>query len=128
MCEDLRSERILAEDWYGTVEYAMRASGKMEAKEWLENQSDLIQYKFATMFDHHMATGKLTENKLKKISGVPHVYEYRVPGHRLFCFKRDSRWLLTHHFGKANSKRAQTKSAQKSVTIAEEHFEREATE
>jgi hypothetical protein len=97
-----RSERVL---WSGvtTIEYAVRRSGKMEAKDWFEAQDDGTKAKFDHLF-RKAANGQRIHNKqhFRKLS--KNIWEFKRDEHRLLTFQHNGGWFLTHHYPKGKKK------------------------
>lgn len=119
------AENIVSSGQGGTVEYAARANGKTEVKEWLSAQRATIQARFGVMFDQLVKEGLPFPNasQFKKLSND--VYEFRRGGVRVFCVKHGRRWLLTNTYVKGHSKKHQMRAADRALAIANEHHERE---
>jgi hypothetical protein len=115
----LRADRLLQRGPLGSVEYAIRANGAMEAREWLEKQRETTQAAFDQMFRVTVAHGRISNwEKFKQIRNE--VHEFKRGPDRLFCFKLGGRWLLTHHKPKASLKNYNP-DIDRAITIAAEH-------
>src|SRR3990172_10429474 len=105
MTDQPPAERILHSGPFGTVEYAVRANGKMEAREWFEEQPLQRQAKFDHLFRSTVSHGKIRNpTQFRHLRGP--VYEFKRDSDRLFCYlieAAQSRWLLTHHLQKGGS-------------------------
>ena len=130
MAGEPNADTFIASGFGGTVEYAVRNSGSMEAKEWLESQPAGVQSSFDHLFRYLAANGPLFPNKeqFKKVGGMEDVWEFKRGGrlgNRLFVFHHGRRWLVTHPYKKGHSKNHQTTAAKHAITIAAEQLARE---
>jgi len=111
---------ILAEGRFGTVEYAARSSGAMEAREWLEAQSESTQRSFG------VREGKIrSELQFRHLRAK--VWEFKRSAHRLFCYREGSRCLLTHYYRKGGQK-TPPQQISRAEQIGEEHIDRESNQ
>ncbi len=121
------TDRLVRRGPKGSVEYAVRANGKMEAKEWLEAQSIQTQAAFDHMFRSTVEIGRITNrDQFKQLHGDVYEFKRRI-GQRLFCFKLGSRWLLTHHKDKSKLKNYGP-DIDRAKTIGREHVAYEQQE
>jgi hypothetical protein len=126
-------DRLVAEGKRARIEYAVQADGTMEAKAWLDTQTEAVRASFDVLFQRLAEHGPLFPNKeqFKKLKDINEadVWEFKrggEQGNRIFCVEHGRRWLLTHHFCKKGaSKKDQTKSARRAAAIANEQLERE---
>jgi hypothetical protein len=127
MAGSLRADRLLRRGPKGTVEYAIRANGKMEAKKWFEDQSTQTQAAFDHMFRSTVEIGRITNrDQFKQLEGDVYEFKRRI-GQRLFCFKLGDRWLLTHHKEKSKLKNYRP-DIKRAITIGREHIAYEQQE
>lgn len=123
-----RKDRTLSQGEYGTVEYAVRANGRMEAQEWLTGQDETTQRSFAALFDRLVTHGQIkNETQFRRLDD--NVWEFKRKEHRVLCYQLGSRWLLTHRIKKAGGSGKCPKSAiGRADTIGCEHQKYELRE
>jgi hypothetical protein len=127
MAGSSRADRLVRRGPKGSVEYAIRANGKMEAKEWLEAQSAQTQAAFDHMFRSTVEIGRITNrDQFKQLEGDVYEFKRRV-GQRLFCFKLGNRWLLTHYKHKSKLKNYGP-DIERAKNIGREHIAHESQE
>ena len=111
----------------GRIEYAVRRTGIMEAKEWLGNQEENVRAGFVILFMRLVRFGFIDNPQLfAKLKGMKNVWEFRKGPNRLFCINDGETWLLTHHYPKGHSKNHQAKSAKHAIAIVAEHHSRQS--
>ena len=109
-----------------TIEYAIRANGSMPAKEFIEGLSEPDQAKILVLFRRMAEKGDLpNREQFKLVKGK--IFEFKKQQIRVFCFRKEERWLLTNGYKKKRDKldRSEIDRAQR---IMQEHLEREARE
>jgi phage-related protein len=99
-----RSERVIARSpLWGTVEYAVRLNGDMEARDWLEDQSKQIQASFGVLFQKIASGQRITnQTQFRHLGGA--IWEFKRGGQRIAAFQAGKSWFLTHHFKKGGTK------------------------
>ncbi|HLJ12098.1 MAG TPA: hypothetical protein VKU82_12965 [Planctomycetaceae bacterium] len=98
-----RAERTLASGPFGTVEYAVRSTGRMEAREWLESESPKVMVSFGVLFQRLVEHGRIIDDtKFRKLDDE--VWEFKRGSHRLLCYRLGNRCLLTHRIKKAGGR------------------------
>ena len=113
MAEPSRAERLVVGGLFGTVEYAVRANRTMEAKEWLESQTQQKQASFDVLFRRLVTQGRNTNAQQFR--------QLRL------CFRLGKRWLLTHRIKKAGGRgKCPASEIQRADTIGHEHIAWEA--
>jgi hypothetical protein len=120
-------ENIVAQGKFGIVEYAVRANGTAEVREWLELQPVGVQSSFDQLFERLVNHGAHFPNpeQFKRIKGTNDVWEFKRGGklgNRIFCVQFQNRWLLTHPYKKGHSKKHQQQAATRAIQIAREHL------
>lgn len=97
-----RSERIQLSGVLD-IEYAVRASGAMEAKDWFDAQDKGIKAKFDHLF-RKIASGQriCNEQHFRKLSRE--IWEFKRDENRLLTFQHGGSWFLTHHYPKGRKK------------------------
>ena len=69
------------------IEFYVAASGDIPAENWLENQTEPRQTKFAALFAWMADQGKIwNEKKFKHLTGSDQIYEFKVEEGRVLCF------------------------------------------
>jgi hypothetical protein len=127
MIESSRADRLLRRGPKGSVEYAIRTNGRMEAKEWLESQSLQTQNAFAHMFRSTVEIGRIINNRqFKQLRKEIYEFKRRI-GQRLFCYKLGDRWLLTHYQDKSKLKDYGA-DIERAMQIGREHVAHEQDE
>ena len=117
---------ILAEGWWGSVQYAVRSSGKSEAKSWFEKQKPKVQSQFDHLFRRIAQTGLISNKELfRKLKDG--IFEFKRGGNRIACFRVENTWFLTHRFPKASDKNL-PKQISRARNIMHEHMERNKNE
>jgi hypothetical protein len=119
-------------DSWGTVEFAVRASGAIEARDYLASLERKAQAKFLGLFKQMAKTGKISNpSRFSHESGKIYGFKFNHRN-RLFrfpCFQIANRWLLTHGFDKPGAQRGAGAWPQsqldKARNIMQEHIARE---
>ena len=88
------------------LEFYVSESGEAPAEEWLENQAELKQQKFAALFAWMGDQGKIwNERKFKHLTGSDQIFEFKSEDGRVLCFfMLGKRLILTHGFSKKGDK------------------------
>lgn len=97
-----RSERVLMSG-VADIEYAIRRNGKMEAREWLGAQSDIVKAKFDHLF-RKVSSGQRIHNEQQFRRLSKNIWEFKRDEHRILTFQHDGNWFLTHHYPKGKRK------------------------
>ena len=118
-----RADRILERGARLSVEFAVRANGRMEAKEWLDSQPPPVLARFNVLFRRLVTEGRIT-NKTQFRYLDEQVWEFKRGGDRLVCCQLGSRYLLTHHFAKSGRKSV-AEEIERAKQIASEEKTRE---
>lgn len=95
--------RLVEKGEWGSIWYAQRQNGGMEAKQWLDAQGASVRAKFSHLFRAMAATGKIY-NKEQFRFLEDGIYEFKRNGDRILAFQKGSNWYLTHHFKKSVKK------------------------
>lgn len=111
-----RNERIAEHGEWGTVEYAIRQNGEMEAKVWLEAQSGTVRASFAHLF-RVIANGLTIRNKTQFRHLRGEIWEFKRGGNRLFTFRDENAWFLTHHLKKGGASKCPRKDIDRADNI-----------
>ena len=114
-----RSKRIVQSGDWGTVEYAVRANGTMEAKEWLDIQTDSTRASFDHLF-RTLANGQRIFNKTQFRILRDGIWEFKRAGDRLLTFQHGNAWFLTHHYPKGGSRKTPKRVIDRAVKIRSE--------
>ena len=113
---------IIQRGFWGTVEYARRGDGAMEARDWLESQDATIQSRFDHLFRKIASVGKIANTEqFRKLQGQ--IWEFKRGGDRIPCFRIANSWCLTHHFKKSGQK-CPKKEIERAELIRSEHLAR----
>ena len=88
------------------IEFYRATDGELPAYDWLENQRDKIQHKFAALFSWIGDHGKIwNEQKFKHLTGSTQIFEFKADEGRVLCFFfTGKRLILTHGFIKKSYK------------------------
>jgi hypothetical protein len=111
-----RPKRVIESGPGGTVEYAIRLDGRMEARTWLESQSQTVQSSFVHLFRVHASGHKITnKEQFRQLTNT--IFEYKRGGNRLFSFQNGSSWFVTHHYKKNGPNQCPKRVIQHAETI-----------
>lgn len=109
-----------------TVVYAVGANGSMPAKDFIENLDESDRRKIAVLFHRMGEAGKVpNRQQFKHVRGQ--IFEFKKHQVRVFCFRKDDRWLLTNGY-KKKSDRLDQKEIARAERIMTEHLDREGPE
>lgn len=88
------------------IEFYVAVSGEVPTEEWLENESEAKQQKFAALFAWMADQGKIfNERKFKHLTGSDQIFEFKADDGRMLCFfVLGKRLVLTHGFSKKGDK------------------------
>ena len=108
-----------------TIEYAVCSNGSMPAREFIEGELSLAeQAKLLALFQRMADHGNVpNREQFKVVRGK--VFEFKKHQIRVFCFRKDDRWLLTNGCKKKKDRLAPSEVA-RAERIMEEHLRREA--
>lgn len=89
-----------------TLEFYVSEAGESLAEDWLENQSEALQQKFAALFVRLGDHGRIwNERKFKHLTGSKQIFEFKAEQGRILCFFfHGKRAVLTHGFKKKSNK------------------------
>jgi hypothetical protein len=123
MAAPSRDDRTLEKGRYGTVEFAIRADGTMEAKSWFDKSPVNVLASFDVLFRRLVDSGRIpNKEQFRQLDGD--IWEFKRGDHRLLCYRIGPRVLLTHRIKKAGGR---GKCPQGAIThaqnIAAEHFQ-----
>jgi hypothetical protein len=98
---------VVAEGAWGTVEYAVRPSGSVPAKDFFDALDEKAQASFAVLFQNMANVGRLSSKRFKKEMGNLYTFKHEVGKRqiRFPCFRDGNRWILTHGFFKPGAKK-----------------------
>lgn len=106
-----------------TIEYAVCANGTMPAKDFIEGLNESDQWKMVTLFARMAEHGKVpNREQFKSVRGK--IREFKKHQIRVFCFRKEDRWLLTNGYKKKKDKLDQGE-INRAEWIMREHLERE---
>ena len=112
---------IIKRTW-GEVRYAVRSSGKMPAKKYLESLGKENRFRLEVLFERMATFGKIaSKQKFRKLKDE--IWEFKSRQHRMPCFQASNRWILTHGFLKKSGKTPK-KEIERAIVIMKEHIER----
>ncbi|MBX9792528.1 MAG: type II toxin-antitoxin system RelE/ParE family toxin [Pirellulales bacterium] len=117
---------LVAQGVWGEVRHAIRASGEMEAKDWLDDANNAA---FVAKFDHlfrKVRAGQRITNEQHFRHLSKHIWEFKRDANRLLCFQDGRCWRLTHHFPK-KSRKCPPKQIERANRIRDEHLARQAS-
>jgi hypothetical protein len=120
-----QADRIVERGKWGSVEYAVRANGSMEAKEWFGSQDVSVRTSFGVLFKRILQEGRIT-NELQCRQLRDTIWEFKRGGNRLLFGQVGNRRLLTHHIKKGGPKKCPPREINRAQTIIDEHVEQEA--
>ena len=123
---DSRSDRLVVKGAWGTVEYAVRSSGKMLAKDWIDGEPEQVQSKFAHLFRKIAETGKISNTKQFRTLQND-IWEFKRDSNRILCFQMGNRWFLTHRYQKQRRK-CPPREIEIAIAIKGEHVQKEMEE
>jgi hypothetical protein len=118
------ADRIVERGKWGSVEYAVRANGSMEAKEWFAAQGVAVRMSFGVLFKRILQEGRIT-NELQCRQLRDTIWEFKRGANRLLFGQVGNRRLLTHHYKKGGQK-CPPREIKRAQTIVDEHIEQEA--
>ncbi|MEX2141310.1 MAG: type II toxin-antitoxin system RelE/ParE family toxin [Pirellulales bacterium] len=119
-------------DQWGTVEFAVRTSGAVEAREFLNTLDRKVRAKFLALFGQMAKFGWIANpsrfsHEADKIYGFKFNHQNQLI--RFPCFQIANRWLLTHGFRKPGAQRGRgswpKRELEKAKEIMKEHLARE---
>ena len=117
---------IVVSGSFRTIEYAIAANGSMPAREFVENLSVAEKAKIAQLFRKMADLGKLpNREQFKSVRGG--ICEFKKHQIRVFCFRKDDRWILTNGYKKKRNKLARAE-VDRAERIMREHLEREVSQ
>lgn len=109
-----------------TIEYAVRANGSMPAKVFIESLDESDQRKIAVLFRRMAEHGRVpNREQFKPVGGE--IFEFKKHQVRVFCFRKENRWLLTNGYKKKTARLNQNEIA-RAERIMTEHLDREKPE
>jgi hypothetical protein len=93
---------VLTRDW-GSIAYAVRSSGSMPAKAFLEGLPRQERIKFEILFEYMASQGRIpNKEKFRKLRDQ--IWEFKSGQNRIACFQHSNVWFLTHGFVKKRGK------------------------
>lgn len=117
----IADDNIVLKRKWGTIEYAVRCSGKMPAKEFIEKLDIRERIKLETLLERMAEHGEIrNKEKFNHLEGK--IYEFKSDKNRLPCFQSGRRWILTHGFRK-QKKKTPRKEILRAKDIMNEHLE-----
>ncbi len=116
---------LVAQGIWGEVRHAIRTSGEMEAKDWLDDANNAAAVaKFDHLFRKVCAGQRITnEQHFRHLN--KQIWEFKRDAHRLFCFQEGRCWRLTHYYAK-KSQKCPPKQIRRATDIRDEHLARQA--
>jgi len=125
MCREV-DRPIVVRGTLRTIEYAVCANGTMPAGDFIQGLDESDQRKMATLFERMAGRGNVpNRQQFKLVRGK--IFEFKKQQIRVFCFRKDDRWLLTNGYKKKEKRLDQGKIG-RAERIMCEHLEREAKE
>ncbi|MBC8218456.1 MAG: hypothetical protein H8E73_08330 [Planctomycetes bacterium] len=125
---------VVPEGPWGTVEFAIRTSGKMPAQKFLRDLGDDAARAMA-LFREMVEYGRVLNSvRFSQEAGKIYAFKHRLAKKnrqvRWPCFQIGNRWLLTHGFFKPGAQRGRGKwpreELQRALQIKREHLELES--
>lgn len=105
------------------IEYAVCANGSMPARKFIEGMDESDQRKMAALFERMARCGDVpNREQFKSVRGK--IFEFKKHQIRVFCFRKDDRWLLTNGYKKKRDKLDQ-REIERAERIMGEHLEHE---
>ena len=106
-----------------TIEYAVRTNGSMPAKDFIESLDESDQRKIAVLFRRMGEHGFVPNSQqFKPVEGE--IFEFKKHQVRVFCFRKENRWLLTNGYKKKKDRLDQNEIV-RAVRIMNEHLDLE---
>jgi Phage derived protein Gp49-like (DUF891) len=102
------------------IALAVNGDTRMPALGFLEGLDEQDGRKFVNVFRLHAAGGRNTE-KVKKLNGCDHIWEYKIDGWRLFFFRHGDICFLTHGMKKEGNK-GYRKAIKRALRIRNDHL------
>lgn len=102
MARTADNNMVLVREW-GSIEYAVRSSGKMPAREFIEGLDIRERIKLETLLERMAKCGEI-RNKEKFRHLVGKIYEFKSDNNRVLCFQSRKSWVLTNGFKKEKDK------------------------
>lgn len=107
-----------------TIEYAVCSNGSMPAKEFIENELSLAEQAKLLVLLQRMADHGSVPNREQFKVVRDKVFEFKKHQIRVFCFRKDDRWLLTNGYKKKKD-RLDPGEIVRAERIMKEHLQRE---
>jgi len=112
------------------IEFAENSRGRKLANEFLEGLDDRVAVKFRAIFAELLDSEKgyiPNTQKMEKLKGGSDIWELkakarRIGNFRIFCFKKDSTWFLTHGFAK-KKERTRREEIKRAIDIRSRYCE-----
>jgi hypothetical protein len=113
---------LVAEGTWGTVEFAVRQSGGVPAKEFFDSLPGKAKPRFAVLFQHMANYGSVSDKRFKKEMGKLFAFRHEVGKRqiRFPCFQDGNRWILTHGFFKPGAQKGMGKWPEREIKRAQE--------
>lgn len=108
-----------------TIEYAVCSNGSMPAKDFIEKDLNITeQAKLLPLFRRMADHGNVPNcEQFKPVEDE--IFEFKRHQIRVFCFRKDNRWLLTNGYKKKKD-RLDPNEIRRAIRVKEEHLRREA--
>jgi hypothetical protein len=108
-----------------TIEYAVCSNGSMPAKDFVEGKLDQSdQAKLLSLFKRMADHGSVpNREQFKRVEDD--IFEFKKHQFRVFCFRKDNRWLLTNGYRKKKDK-LDPSEIERAKRVKMEHLRREA--
>jgi hypothetical protein len=121
---DSSGDRIVTAGALFSVRYAVRASGKRPAEEFLGSLDRKAQMRLFLLMQRLCDCGRIT-NKQQFRKLRDEIWEFKRGSHRLFAYREDSVWYLTNGFCKS-TKKLQDAAIEQAIRIRSEQIARMA--
>lgn len=102
------------------MEFAVRPSGDVPARDFLNGETAETQAKFLVLFQAMANLGWLSPKRFKKEMDDLWAFRHEVQNRQLrfSCFQDGNRWIVTHGFVKPGAQKGKGKWPQSEVTRA----------
>jgi len=96
-------DNILLKREWGTIKYAVRRSGRMPARKFVESLDVRARIKLEALLERMAEYGEIRNvEKFKHLQDK--IYEFKSGKNRVLCFQGGRSWILTNGFKKQKGK------------------------
>ncbi len=109
MATEVPHTEVVAKGAWGTVEFAVRQSGRVPAKEFFNTLTDKARARFLVLFQQMANAGSenVSAKRFKKEMGKLFAFRHEVDKRqiRFPCIQDGNRWILTSGFAKPGARK-----------------------